>query len=171
MKKTVLVYIILVLISFSCIEHVSDKKNVSDVPSQTIKTNGEKFILDTNKIVILPIDTSVYSIPTYVRTAELTNQELAEVEQLLHLCLAPKKLLTKEDLESQIILSEYRRQYIAYINQKGEKLVWVNCFCEQNFNDWKKAIVRVMDGGRCFFNVKINLTRKTFEDLMINGVG
>jgi hypothetical protein len=33
-----------------------------------------------------------------------------------------------------IDLKKYKRQYIAVTNSKGEKEVWVNCFC----NTWRK---------------------------------
>lgn len=170
MQKALSLYIILVLIIFGCAESISDEKKANNISSQLIEPKSEKFILDSNKIVILPIDTSIYLIPTYVRATELTNQELAEVEQLLNKCLAPKRLPTREDLESQIMLSEYRRQYIPYINQKGEKFVWVNCFCADRLEYWKKTVVQVMDGGSCFFNVTINLTEKIFDKIRINGV-
>ena len=67
-----------------------------------------------------------------------------------------------------IDLTKYKRQIIAVTNDKGEKEVWVNCFCN-DANYWKKEIVQVMDGGKCFFNFKINLTTKKYFDLRVNG--
>ncbi len=55
-------------------------------------------------------------------------------------------------------------------NVKGEKEVWVNCFCSVQYMDyWKKQVVFVKDGGNCFFNVKINITKKSFSDFEVNG--
>ena len=69
-----------------------------------------------------------------------------------------------------IDLRKYYRQYIVTKNKKGEKEVWVNCFCSiQNMDYWKKQVVFVMDGGNCFFNLKINLSRKSYSDFEVNG--
>ncbi|MGZ3777637.1 MAG: hypothetical protein ACXVI9_08550 [Mucilaginibacter sp.] len=65
---------------------------------------------------------------------------------------------------------KYYKQFLAVINTKGEKIIWANCFCSiNNFPYWKKSSVLVMDGGICYFNLKINLTKGTTYELMING--
>ena len=66
-------------------------------------------------------------------------------------------------------LAVYRKQFVPVINRKGEKEVWVNCLCDDDDDDWKKGIIMVDDGGNCYFNLKINLTKKTFSQIMING--
>ena len=71
---------------------------------------------------------------------------------------------------SQLIyLPSYKRQYICVIDKKGDKIVWVNCFCSEQAY-WKTKVVSVEDGGRCYFNLKINLTKKMKYDVMVNGV-
>jgi len=71
----------------------------------------------------------------------------------------------------------YYKQIIAVTNSKGEKEVWVNCFCnsdDKSRNDdnsyWKKGIVSVYDGGSCYFNLRINLTTNRVYDFSVNGV-
>jgi len=68
-----------------------------------------------------------------------------------------------------IDLKKYKRQYIAVINSKGEKEVWVNCFCDTWKKNWRKELIFVLDGGNCYFNLKINLTKGEYYDLMVNG--
>ena len=67
-------------------------------------------------------------------------------------------------------LRNYKRQYICAINENGDKIVWVNCFCSEGKDYWRKRVVFVSDGGRCYFNLKINLTKKLTYDVMVNGV-
>ena len=55
------------------------------------------------------------------------------------------------------------------INSKGEKEVWVNCFCGQWDKSSRTNPVIVMDGGNCFFNLKINLTTGQYYELIVNG--
>jgi hypothetical protein len=67
-----------------------------------------------------------------------------------------------------INLNNYNRQYIAVINSKGEKEVWINCICNTDKNDWKKEIVLVDDGGNCYWQIIINITKKVSYDLFVN---
>ncbi|NCU36630.1 hypothetical protein EOM75_11540 [Candidatus Falkowbacteria bacterium] len=68
-----------------------------------------------------------------------------------------------------IELDHYKRQYVPVINEKGEMEVWVNCFCGNwGIND-RTNILIVEDGGNCYFNLKINLTKENYYDLMVNG--
>ncbi|SEO65856.1 hypothetical protein SAMN05428947_103300 [Mucilaginibacter sp. OK283] len=73
--------------------------------------------------------------------------------------------------------STYYKQIVAVTNAKDEKEVWVNCFCklddwrpDNDKNYWRKNIVRIMDGGSCYFNLKINLTTGTVVWFRVNGV-
>ncbi len=65
-------------------------------------------------------------------------------------------------------LGKYKRQFIPVINEGGKKIVWGNYFCRANKN-WKREILVVMDGGNCYFNVFVNLTKSESEKLSVNG--
>src|SRR5690606_14846420 len=68
----------------------------------------------------------------------------------------------------------YDRQYIAAINENGEKLVWINFFCDETlseFYDLRKERTDVADGGHCFFEIKVNLTEKEIIGYKYNGLG
>ena len=67
-------------------------------------------------------------------------------------------------------LSVYRRQYVAIINDKGEKMVWINFFCSSFGDDWRRHVVVVFDGGACFFRLIINLSLRKVVDLKTNGI-
>jgi hypothetical protein len=71
-----------------------------------------------------------------------------------------------------IVIAEYKIQLVPVINEKKEKEVWVNAFCELP-NDWGKRIIDFTtgDGGKCFFRLKINLARKTYSDFETNELG
>ena len=68
-----------------------------------------------------------------------------------------------------INLNEYNRQYLPYINNKGEKIVWINCLCGKWSDKELKQLIMVEDGGTCFFNLSINLTTGEISKLDING--
>lgn len=70
------------------------------------------------------------------------------------------------------VLKNYKRQYFGFINQKNEKIVWINYFISSaEFGYWKKDVVFVNDGGCNFFNVEVNLTTKNIFNFSVNGAG
>ncbi len=64
---------------------------------------------------------------------------------------------------------KYKFQYVAAINNKGEKEVWINGFCNTQDSRWKEEILLVNDGGNCYFNLKLNLSTKECFQVAVNG--
>jgi hypothetical protein len=137
--------------------------------------------------VILPFNKDGYApLPKNSVPATLNDSDFERIDRILSICIdkynrsqiVEYKKMTKKfpnlgfRLKDFVIdLKRYYRQYIVVKNANGEKEVWVNCFCNiQNMEYWKKQVVFVDDGGNCFFNVRINLTKETFADFIVNGV-
>jgi hypothetical protein len=69
-------------------------------------------------------------------------------------------------------LSKYCRQYFGFINNKGEKIIWMNMFWNRDLNDKAKyGLINVNDGCSYFWNIEVNITTKTLSNLQINGNG
>ncbi len=89
------------------------------------------------------------------------------------------KFLRDESLSS--IFNMYCFQYVPFINENGEKEVYVNAFChfpgEERANsldipevfDWHVYLINIMDGGSCYWSMKINLDTKIYYDFSVNG--
>lgn len=125
---------------------------------------------DTSRISILPINAGYWQMPKDAKETGLNESELRMTEVLLKECINAAndssqnlKIYTVPYLD----LATYKRQYIPYISAKGDKIVWINCFCE-NFPSWREKVVYVQDGGSYFFNVEINLTKGYYGMLYIN---
>ncbi|WP_345236648.1 hypothetical protein [Hymenobacter saemangeumensis] len=114
----------------------------------------------------------------------LTKAEIMVVDSLLNKAINEHNQVQEEEFQDMtkahpeipfrkenyfISLPGYKRQLIAAVNSKGEKEVWVNCFCTNN-KKWRWQMVYVMDGGNCYFNLKINLAKKSWYDFMVNGL-
>ena len=96
------------------------------------------------------------------------NNEKQKINLKIHNEEYPKNKRTETGFELE--LKGKKRQYVAVINEKGEKEVWVNFFCDDWGNDnWESDILIVHDGGNCYFNLKVNLTNKSYSELGING--
>jgi len=153
------------------------------------ETNNKKqqrnaYTIDSSVVAILPFDTTQYGVFKDGKPTDLTNEDLQKIETILNKCVNdynpdqeeqfkeindkhPEYKLDKKNFT--IDLTRYKRQYIAILNSKGEKEVWVNCFCGAGSQDWKKNLIFVEDGGNCYFNLKVNLTTGQYCELMVNG--
>ncbi|MGY5353441.1 hypothetical protein [Wenyingzhuangia sp. IMCC45467] len=175
----VLIFLVLISIS-SCSE--TKKKTTKIKQTENIQT---EFNLTESDFVILSFKTDWYYIFKNVKPTELTQSELIEIEKVLKTVIVDnnnqqkirliehnKKFPKYQQTETgyELKLDGYKRQYVPIINEKGEKKVWINFFCD-NFgaDNWKTEIVEVLDGGNCYYSIKINLKTKQYYDLRING--
>jgi len=182
--KAVLALFILLL--FAC--NQPDHKTISNVPQvkQAFKP------IDTSIYTILKLDkANNYYFDKNVTPTTLSGDDILKIEYLVNKrvseynriekdsAISITKRITKKKHDPNFTWTgdvirnpaKYYKQLIPIINSKGEKEVWVNCFCttaEKYY--WKKDIVLVDDGGSCFFNLKINLTKGTVYDFMVNGM-
>jgi len=155
---------------------VNEKNDdISNLNSITDTIPKIQFHLDTSIIAILPVDKTITWLFKDAKAMDLTDQDLSKVDQLLPSCINThnaKQDSTKRFSEF-IDLKKYKRQYIPFIDSNGEKKVYVNCFCilDWSFDYWKKTLVQVDDGGSCFFQLVINLTKLNYEQFLTNGYG
>lgn len=147
--------------------------------SQTKKTDEivitKNAQVDTSKTAIIAFDKNLeFPFDSSFNPTTLTQHELHNIDSLLVACVTDyNKSLDKDHKEWSIPLNNnnYFKQIIAVTNKKGQKEVWVNCFCvTMDNNKWKRDILIVEDGGNCYFNFKINLATMIFFDLRVNGV-
>jgi hypothetical protein len=63
----------------------------------------------------------------------------------------------------------YTFQYQG-LDEKGTKYVYVNALCRKDPR-WslQSRMIRVFDGGTCFFNLKFDPQKQRYYDLVING--
>jgi hypothetical protein len=103
-------------------------------------------------------------------SASLDDKDFIVIDSLFLNCLRDHN--KNLDSNSLMFLKPpiYFRQYLPFY-AKDEKIVYINCFCASanHFPAWKKELIEVFDGGGCFFNLVINLSRKKYMDLRING--
>lgn len=142
--------------------------------SNSSKNDSVRYEVDTSRIAVLPLEeVSHFHIFNNTISTELTLNEYEIIEDLLRECIANYNKNSEPDgsgYDCTIDLSNFKRQYVAVVNSDGDREVWVNCFCRgHDVVNWKKYIVFARDGGNCFFNLKINLTKKQYYDLMVNG--
>jgi len=160
-----------------------------------IKLNGVihlSKLLDTSRYAILEFDkANNYYFDKDAKPTTLSNEDIVKIEDLIEKrvseynriekdsAISITKRLRKKKHDPNFTWkgdfiktpSKYYKQLMPIINSKGEKEVWVNCFCNTGENsDWKKSIVLMEDGGSCYFKLKINLTKGIVYNFMVNGI-
>ena len=174
-KLTILTFILTIFLT-SCGQANTSNEN-QDKHTGAIR-------IDTSVIAILPFDTTQHWIFNDSKPTDLKTEDLQNIETILTKCINdynPEQEKQFEEINKKhpeyklnnknfiIDLTRYKRQYMASINSKGEKEVWVNCFCDTWDKNWRKKLIFVKDGGNCYFNLKINLTTGQYYELMVNG--
>lgn len=124
---------------------------------------GAIHLTDSNYVVI-PYIKSEFAPFKNVTEATLHTGEIKQIESLTNKAIREYNKQTKWGK----IDKNYKVQLVPVINEKGEKEVWINCFCSSH-GDWRKGIIMVDDGGSCFFNLKINLSKSIAYELTVNG--
>ena len=116
---------------------------------------------------------------------KLNQKELVEIENIIQKAIDDNNKKQKRFLAErnsahpnnqwtetgyELSTEGYYRQYMAVLNERGEKEVWINFFCDVwGSTNWRSDILIVDDGGNCYFNLKVNLAKGTYYDLRING--
>lgn len=121
---------------------------------------------DENETIQFDYSNEYQWLPKNCKNYNLETSDKQIVSQLLEKAIKDYNLKNEKKI---IEIKDYKRQYIAYIDINGEKEIWINFFCDELSYNWKKKIVQVKDGGKCYFNLKINITKKTFRNLFVNG--
>ena len=154
-------YLIIVGLAFSLLSCVSE---VSEGRQEARNFLPE----DTLYVAIIQFD----SRDSCCQPTTLSKAELHILDSLITVFVADFEGKLAEDKvgHEKIDLSakKYYRQYVPSITD-GEKKVWANFFCGKPSPNWRTEILSTKDGGNCFFNLTINLTRKSYSFFMVNG--
>ena len=169
-SKYLLIFTLFVTIVFNLHGQTNKTKRGILKPKTFHQTNT----IDTSKYAVISFNKLTYGpFDKSYKSAKLTAIEIDVIEDLLANCIAEYDSTQSKNGNSYNIIDlskeKYKKQFVAVINNKGEKEVWINCFCDDWDKKWKTHILIVDDGGKCYFNLKINLTTKKYFDLQVNG--
>ena len=101
------------------------------------------------------------------------EKDIAAAEKILAFAFEDQKRPTINRLLNRKP-DDYCKQFVGATDANGDKVIWLNCFCrdqESQFKNWKNNIISVKDGGNCFFNILLNISKNTYTNLMVNGNG
>lgn len=72
--------------------------------------------------------------------------------------------------EIQQGLRQSRRQYVGLLIH-GERQILLNAFPKDQTLPWRRQFIEVSDGGARYWSVRYDVKRRTFQNLLFNGLG
>ncbi len=148
--------------------------NYSSFAQDTIQSNvAEHFQTSEFDVAIFP-ENSLEILPGKGRFTP-THDEIKSAEKSLATQLRELNSEKLNQHDSPVIdknLKKYKRQYFGFIDGKGNKVLFINCFWRKEKEEsllWLKERIRVLDGGSYFWNVKFNVAKMQLFDLDVNG--
>ena len=160
----------IILISQSCQQKVVHKFEI-------VKKKYSDYYLPP-KYVAIP-DSNYVILKNSVRM-DLSSTEIKQIHKMISECLYEyNDSIIKSNINSEadiptIDISYYKQQYFPILNtyDNGEKQIYVNCLCFSLLpKNWKTQFYSMSDGGSCFFNLVINLTKKSYSNFKVNSNG
>jgi len=141
----------------------SSQENRNSGSHSAIKTT-----LDSVDFEVIRFDAKYsYLFSETVQATEVSREEIVGCEDLLKSYIADYN----EEAYYKIDLKKYGRQYIPVLTGKGEKIIYVNFFCDPESFDYRSSeLVQVDDGGNCYFQCWIDLTSKKVFQFAENGI-
>lgn len=149
---------------------LTHKLSSQDLNRDTI----DHYITNDFECVILPVSRYTFNIGGYTPTRE----EIDNAEKVLKSDLKRlnRKRINQGINNSPVIhenLRNYVRQYFGYIDNKGNKHLFINFIWRPSAEklNWLEEEVNMIDGGSYFWSIRYNINKKRLFDLSINGQG
>jgi len=124
----------------------------------------ENNVLSINKksIAIIPYN-EAENCYRQEKATFINDDEILGVNELLIEAIIENN---KSKKTPYIDLNNYYLQYMPVLNEKDEKMIWINGFTEPNEKDWKNesVIIRGKSNGE-FFTFTINLTKGDYSKI------
>ena len=101
--------------------------------------------------------------------SKLNSEDLFIVDEVLEKAILNDEFYFLNE-KNLFELKKYYRQVLVYKDSNNDKWVYISAMCKVHSNiEWKKEMYSVTDGGPCYWNIKINLTKKEYHDIIVNG--
>ena len=139
------------------------------------------FVILNDQQTINELITTFKVLPETAKTTELTQAEFDLCKKKYKECIENynnqitvgfKKRGEKRKYAKMYKIMElqnYKIQYVPYLNDNGEKEIWINGFCKDFDSGWGKKIISVFEGGNCFFTIRLNLSTGECLEIGTNG--
>lgn len=142
---------------------------VSSQETEYIKKKGyEGFIF--------PKEHSIWGFPPEKGRYTPSSKDIAKIEKILKDSINTNYVRSNQErcgktLINSKTLNRYMRQYVGYLTERDEIVIWINLFKKRSIGNQNPAldIISIQGGGYNFWSIHINITTKKLSDMRING--
>ena len=109
---------------------------------------------------VFPKEYKVYELENYERFTP-KKSDITKYNGIIEEFISSKKEVRE--------LTDYNVQYFGFIDENGHKNILGNYICKENQDiGWTKDLFLVLDGGNCYFNLKVDLDQSNVFDFQVN---
>lgn len=163
---TIRILSIILLLLLTCV-------SVGDAQNETLYVKGKNY-----EGYIFQKGHSIWGIAPNENRYTLNKKDVFAAEQILRDSVNSDYIKVQQKSYkrppiNRKTLKKYIRQYVGYINDRGEIIVWIVFLERQIVKDLNPAldIISLCDGGYNYWSICINITRRKLFDMQINGNG
>jgi hypothetical protein len=139
---------------------------------ETVYAKGKEY-----EGYIFPKEQSIWGFPSEKRRYTPSSEDIAQAEKILQDSINSnymkqnQKQYKKPPINKRT-LNKYMRQYVGYLTDNNEFVIWINLFKKGNIGNQDPVIdiIYSQDGGYNFWSIRINITTKELSDIRINGI-
>lgn len=176
------IIIILTILLTACGTSSANKKkavvNSLKIDTTTgLQVNGATAFgqLDNKDIIVDSLDSQSLAYigeGKKVKFSPLIEVDVKKAKNEAILYIEDKVNTPKSRLKLKYSFEKYSKQYVGYQDESGNQFIYINGFCLENENleKLKKTLLIVLDGGNCFFQMKIDKQTGKCIEFRINGV-
>lgn len=166
--------IVTFLFIFSLVCSNGDAKKINEPKKENKPVENRKHTvnLGDRQAIIPATEKMEWAFGRNYKTFTPTAEDIQSAEEILSACYNKEVTGTVNPFLGRK-LEDYYRQYVGGVKENGEKIIYINCFCyimDLYVDQWKTELIMVDDGGNCYFNVKANLNKNNYYELMVNGL-
>jgi hypothetical protein len=166
MKRTLFTIIIILFI----------ENNIYSQKTEYVKQEGYEGY-------IFPREYSIWGFPPEKGRYTPTLEDIARAEEILidsinsEYVKSNQKAYKKPPINRKA-LKKYVRQYVGYLTENNEIVIWINLLHRNGYDDGDtprdaykiyNEIITVLDGGYYFWSICINIITKELSDMKVNG--
>lgn len=136
-----------------------------ECPERQVKTESSYGIIMQNNSIC-------YSIPKEASRFQPQKDQIITLEKELEINITeinkehPNQLNKSDYLENN--LSKYNRQYFGFVNNYGERIIFVNLF-KETINCKTNEEIIVLDGCSEYWQIFYSMDSKKFDGFSVNG--
>lgn len=146
--------ILIIFFFISIYVSLNSKNNSKDVVFKWWNSNNKWHIIDSTYESFHPTDQDIKN------AKQLSNsyiEALSEINNNVKLLPFPNRA--------------YYRQYVGFIDENGDKIIFMNAFWDFNIRTNNKTnCIFIMNEGTCYYQIKVNLNEKKCFDFDLNGI-